>query len=595
MSWELDIENIAGIYQGSAQLVEGTNAVRASNWQGKSSLLSAIRTAMGVEKTLTEGEEEGHVTLQADGETFDIRLARQNGSVARSGTPYLTDEYEQSCASLFAFLDERNEIRRAVRAGDDLGEILTRPLDLQDIDQQIADLREERDSVDRELERAREKANQLASVQRRVTSLEEELDELEAQQEELEDGGDDDLAAKREELSDLRVERERVTDLVERLENTVERTQQKIEEYHDELGDLDVPENPQIEQEIADVTEELEEKERERELLQSIYSVTERFLEEDKLELLGEVEHGLIDDTYECWVCGGEVTESQVRDRLDTIGDMVVDLREEVNEHEERIEELKERRDEIRQARRRKDDLESEITSLEADLADREDSLFGARDRLEVIEDQIDSLEDEVEDADEQKTDLQSEIKYKRAELEDAREELEECERASEHVDLLEAERAELAEEITALRERKERMREQLRTEFDEAIKGLIDQFDTSFESARLTPNFELVIARDGRQISRDALSEGELELLGIVTALAGFETYDVADHTPMILLDEIGALADQNVQNLVNYLDDRARFLVLTVYPENTAFEDNEISPSDWKVVPPASEAVTA
>lgn len=595
MSWQLDITNIAGIRRGSAEIHEGTNAVRASNWKGKSSLLAAIRTAMGCETSLTEGEDGGRVELTTDDGTHEVTLERRGDTVVRSGTPYIDDEYDRTCASLFAFLDGESEVRQAVRSGENLESVLTRPLDLEEIDQQIADRRTERDRIDRELEQARERANRLSSVQQKVTSLEQNIRELRDRKREITAGETDERTERRDELSDLRAERERVRNLIERLENSVDRTEKKLEDCYEELADLDVPEDPDIESTIAEEKTALEEKQQERELVQSMYSVTERFLEEEKLDLLGEVEHGLLSDNLECWICGNTATEETVKDRLGAMGDQVVELRGAVEERQERIEELQNRRDELRKKRRQRNDLESEITTLESTLADRESELSSARDRLDTLNEQIDDLEATISEVNDEVTDVQSEIKYAEIELDEAREELEACERAAGQVDHLEDQREEIAAEIADLRDRKERLRTQLRKEFDAAIDEVVDRFDTSFEAARLTGTFDLVIARDGREVSRNALSEGELELLGIVTALAGFETYDVTDRTPTILLDELGALDDSNLSRLVDYLSDRSCFLVATAYPENTTFEDHEISPTEWEVVPPASARSSA
>lgn len=590
MTWILEIENIAGIRRGSAELREGINAIRASNWRGKSSLLAAVRTAMGCDATLTEGEAEGRVELTADEDPYKVSLERQNGTVTSSGRPYVDDEYDRTCASLFAFLDGDNEVRQAVRSGENLESVLTRPLDLEEIDQEIAKRRGERDRIDSELERAREKANRLPSLQQEVTSMEKELGELRDREQELATDNGDGREEKREQLSDRRAERERVRNLIERLENSVDRTEKKLEDAYEQLRELEVPDDPEIESEIAEEKAELEEKEQERELLQSMYSVTERFLEEDKLDLLAEIDHGLMGDTFECWVCGNEVTEEAARERLDALGEQVVDLREAVEARREQIEELKERRDEVRNARRRKEDIESEITTLESNLGEREESLSGALDRLTALDEQIEELETEVEVVDEEVTDVRSEIKYTKTELEETREEIEECERAADQIDVLEDQREEIAGKIADLQDRKTRLRDQLRAEFDTAIDEIVERFDTGFEGARLTSTFDLVVARDGREVSRDALSEGELELLGIVTALAGFETYDVADRIPTILLDEVGGLADDNLSRLVEYLEDRSRFLAVTAYPENSSFEDHEVSPAEWELVSPGS-----
>lgn len=151
---------------------------------------------------------------------------------------------------------------------------------------------------------------------------------------------------------------------------------------------------------------------------------------------------------------------------------------------------------------------------------------------------------------------------------------------------MLDAEYDSLTEEITDLRNRKEEVKRRIREAFSSALDDLLEQFDTGFETARLTSTFDLVVARDGREAQLDALSEGERELLGFVAALAAYDAFDVGERVPVMLLDGLGGLASGNLQILVEYLADRTEYLVLTAYPEYEGFDGNELSPSDWQVV---------
>lgn len=71
--WKLKIRNIAGIKSAETTIEPGTNAVQASNWQGKSSLIAAVKTVMGSGTRLTDGESAGKVELETDeGETYRV-------------------------------------------------------------------------------------------------------------------------------------------------------------------------------------------------------------------------------------------------------------------------------------------------------------------------------------------------------------------------------------------------------------------------------------------------------------------------------------------------------------------------------------------
>lgn len=588
MGLEFEIENIAGIRRGTVTLEPGVNAVQGSNWQGKSSLLAAVETAMGTATPLTNGEEYGRVELATDDGTLVTELVRRNGRVVREGECYLADERDRVCAELFAFLGGDNPIRRAVRNGENLEELFARPLDFENVDEQIAEYRHELERTDRELDRAQNAAAQLPSVRKRVTKLESDIESLRAEREQLERTAeaDSEIATKRAELGDARAERDQVRDRVDRLEDTVARTRDRLQDKREALEELDVPDATDFDSRLTGAREGLRDVERDIELLQSVYEANKRVLDEERLELLTEVDHGLVDDTLACWVCGSTTDRTEFTDRLDRLRGRITSLRDEATSLRERVTELETQQEAIQEKRRRKTDLQTEVSNLEAALADREESLSAARARLETLNDRVEELSASVEDTTTRLTDIESELKYKKRELEEARDELETLEARADEREVLEREREELAGHIEELRTRKARVKQRTRTAFDDAIGDTLSRFDVGFETARLTPQFDLVVAREGREAPLTTLSEGELELLGIVAAVAGHTAFDVGDRVPVMLLDEVGGLAKAHLHTLVDYLRGRAEYLVLTAYPEHGTFDGRELDPTRWTVV---------
>lgn len=595
MSWELDIENVAGIRNGKARLTPGVNAVRGTNWQGKSSLLAAIRTALGTDAVLTEGAERGHVELDMDDQTIRVDLERENGDVRRRGEPFLDDERAQACANLYAFLGEDNEIRRAVRNGENLEGLLTHPLDFENIDERITELEREREQVDADLDAAERATKKLSEVEMRITELEENLAELRDRRAELAAEHGENVTEHREALSDALADRQTVTSTVDRLERSVERTREKIAERREELADLEVPTTADdVEQRLAEARERFEQAERDADLLQSIYAPTKRILEEDRLDLISDIDRGLVEDEVTCWTCGNDATREAVAAQVSALGERVTNLRQEAATAREEVDRLQAAREERQDAQRRQRDLEESITDLEATLEERKTSLEHARERLDEVESRIDDLSDRVEHGDDQLTDIDSEIKYTEARLEDVREERADLEERAARRDKLRSQRENLTEQITDLRTRKRKLKQRTRDAFDEAMVDIIDRFETGFETARLTSEFDIVVARDGREASLDALSEGEIELIGVIAALAGHEAFDTGDDVPVLLLDNLGGLADDNLRTLISYLEDRAEYLVFTTYPEHEGFGGNIIDPTSWDVVSDTSRAAT-
>ncbi|GAA0511590.1 hypothetical protein SAMN04488066_10445 [Halorubrum aquaticum] len=586
MGWELTIENVAGIREGSARIDPGNNVVRAANWQGKSSFLQAIETAMGTAAPLTENADAGRVELETPDGTHVVELERRDGTVVSSGSGLLSDEYDRIRADLYAFLDEDNAIRDAVRRGEDLADLLTRPLEFENIEERIAELRSERSSVDAELSNAEDAASRLPSVQEEVTRLDARLEELRERRESLTEPDDaDGEEAEREELSRLRAERSRTERRVDRLSDAVERIEGTLAELREERESLTVPEED-VSEELSRIRDRRESIRTDVELLRAVYSANRRVLTEGRVELLTDRDRGLLGDDVACWLCGTETDEESLRERLEDLSDRISELTAERAEYDDRVEELEERRDRIRDATKRRDELDRRIGDLEAKLADREESLESARDHRSELDGRIESLEETVAERDEEVTDVASDLARVETELEERREELEDLERRADKRSTLADEREALSEEIEELRNRKTEMKRRTREAFDEAIADLLERFDTSFETARLTSEFELVVARDGRTASLDALSEGELELLGIVAALAGHEAFEVGEDVPVLLLDRLGGLSAGNLSTLVEYLDGRAEYLVFTAYPEHDALEASVVDPSEWDVV---------
>jgi len=585
MTWTIDIDHIAGILDGSATIEPGVNAVRAANWQGKSSFVAAVEAALGTAMELTEGANEGRVRLDTPERSVTVRLRREGNGVRREGAPYLDDEYDLARADLFACLDADNAIREAVRRGSDLEDVLLRPLDFQNIDERIADLQRERERVEDDLSQAREATKRLPTVQERVTRLEGEIEDLREERAAIDGTAAADDDSTRQRLSQARSERAQAEDRVDRLAGSIERTEARLSERREDLAELDVPDHDDIDDRLEDARADLAAVKRDADLLQSLYTATERLLEENRLDLVTDVERAIDADSVACWTCGGETTREAIEARLDGLGSELAERRAAADTQRERVEELETRRERYRQVTSRRDDLEAEIRELEEQLADRRQSLAEARERLTDATERVDTLSAQVDETLSTLSDVESEIKYREAELDDATAELETLTARADRVDALEADLAAVREEIEELRTRKDRIERDAREAFDEAMGEIVTRFETGFETARLTPDFEVVVARDGRETSLDALSEGERELVGFVAALAGREAFDAGDVLPLLLVDGVGGLDDANLHTLVDYLRERTEYLVVTAYPEYARFDGQAIDPTDWTV----------
>ena len=585
MVWTIDIERIAGILNGSATIKPGLNAVQAANWQGKSSFVEAIKTALGTSTELTEGAESGRVDLQTPTKDVTVQLIRNGSTVSREGTPYLDDEYDVVRAELFACLDEHNEIRGAVRRGENLEDVLLRPLDFQNIDEQIAELKRERERVESELSQANEASKRLTSVQAKVTRLNQEIEELREQREAIELQDDESEDSTQQQLDQARSEKRQAEKRVDQLEQSIERIQNRLSERRTELESIDVPDHGNIDQQLERVRGELDDVKRDAEILQSLYSATEMVLDENRLDLITDVQRTIAGDTVTCWTCGNDTTREDIEAQLDALGTQLTEHRAAAEQHRDKVEKLEARREQQQQLQHREQDLEADIIELEEQLADRQQSLVDAQERLETANTRVDELAETVDETMSERSNIESEIKYRKAELDDATAELNELDARADKVDRLETELETIRTEIEDLRSRKDRIKREARAAFDQAIDDIVSRFETGFESARLTANFDIVVARDGREASLKALSEGELELIGFVAALAGWQSFNVGESVPLMVVDSVGGLDDGNLHTLVEYLRDQTEYLVFTAYPEYSDFDGHRIDPTVWTV----------
>jgi chromosome segregation ATPase len=585
MVWTIDIERIAGILNGSATIKPGLNAVQAANWQGKSSFVEAVKTALGTSTELTEGADTGRVTLQTPTRDVTVRLVRNGSTTTREGTPYLDDEYDVVRAELFACLDEHNEIRSAVQRGENLEDVLLRPLDFQNIDRQIAELKRDRERVEAKRSQATEAKKRLPSVQQKVTRLDREIEALREQRESLDSRDGEDAESTHQQLSQARSEKSQAEKQVEQFEQSIERTETRLSERRAELDSLEVPDHENIDEQLEAVRADLTKVKRDAEILQSFYSATEMVLDENRLDFITDIQRDITGDTVTCWTCGNDATREDLEAQLDVLGTRLTEHRAATEQHRDRAEELEARREQQQQTKHRKRDLEVELIELEEKLADSQQSLADARDRLDAASARVSELAETVDETMSERSDVESEIKYREAELDDATAERDELEVRADRIDRLDTELEAIRTEITELRTRKDRTKREARAAFDEAIDDIVSRFQTGFESARLTADFDIVVARDGREASLTALSEGELELIGFVAALAGWQSFDVGESVPIMIVDSVGGLDDENLHTLVGYLRDQTEYLVFTAYPEYTEFDGQRIDPTVWTV----------
>lgn len=615
--WRLAVNNISGIRAGSTTIEEGLNVVQASNFRGKSSLVRSLMTVIGAtgrydDYPLTEGTDEGEVTLVTGDDEYNVRLERASPNVInQTGQPYIDNETDQVAARLFACLDEDNPIRVAVRNGDDLTELLQAPLEIEDLDAQIQVLKDEKREIETRITEAEGAGAQLPSVQETVTSLETELEELYEQRHELADEGDgkerieelsDEISTKSGQLANLE------DDLL-RIEREIERKQEQLSQKETELDQLVVPGEVDELQDIESLRDQINALNRRIDLVEDVYRANQNVVDADELDIITEIDRSIAADEVGCWVCGQQTTKRDIEDYISGLQSNISELREEKDDVQAKLEEKQARRRDIRQAREKRERLKGDIQQLKTSIEEREGELDEKRLRKEELAEEIDALRDELNEAEdefnEELTNVKTDIRTKETKLQTERKTLESLQQQHEELEELEREHEDIQSELDDLRNRKKTTQENLQERFNTIIVDVIEEIQPGFTSARLVlktddqgevHKIDLEIARDidskGQRTSVDTLSEGEIELIGLVVAFAGYHAFDVESTVPYLLIDGISQLAAEHLRRITAYIDDMSDVLVTTAYPEAGEFDGHVIDPEEWDVV--SDEPVT-
>ena len=622
-SVRVDVRNIGGIDDASVMLPDGVSILTGRNATNRTSFLQALMAGLGSRRSSLKGDaEEGEVTLELGGETYTRTLQRRGDSVAFGGDPYLDDP---ELADLFAFLLEDNEARRAVARGDDLREIIMRPIDTDAIDAEIRECKRERDELESEIEQLdslerdlpdleadrREKVEELEAAQEELESVREELDELDAgveesrtRKQEMEEAFqrvrdarsalDDlefDLETERSTLSELKSEREELQETVEAAEDPAEnpdRLAGRIDELRRRKRSLD---------------DEINE-------LGSVIGFNEDMVDGSGIDIGDErtsddpTDALAAGDRTVCWTCGSEVEADQIEATLDRLRELRSDNLDERNEIRAEIQELTERQSAIRETQReieraeeRLDAVESEIESTESRIADLEERIESKREEIAELEDEAESVDadgyDEALELHREANGIELRIERIGGEIDEIDGEIDERETAIERREDLKAEREELADRLTELRTRVDRIEENAVEGFNEHMETVLDimkyeNLDRIWIERReaevregrrkvTRTRFDLHIVRsspDGTayEDTVDHLSESEREVTGLVFALAGYLVHDVHETVPFVLLDSLEAIDSDRIARVVDYFQTHADYLVGALLPEDAA-----------------------
>lgn len=606
----IEVENIGGIESTDVSLSRGVTIFTGRNATNRTSLLRAIAGAIGGDAGILKRDaDEGSVTLTVHDDQYVRRYVRRNETVITEGEPYV-DEADSDLIDLFACLLEDNPIRRAVRAGDDLKELLLRPIDTDEIESEITDLRAERNRIDERLTEIERERKRLSKLEEKRTRLWTELDTVESDLTEVREqvvSLDPDAAAS-EEAESLLAEFKQLQEALEEAESEI-RTQQSIREdlqenladVQEELARLTVQED-----DLADIKREIDRLQtRESELSTTINELSTILAQNEDL-LAGEeaalaeltVEDDAMDkldpmgQSVECWTCGSRVERRVIANHLKDIEGLVDRKRDERKQVREELSELRSRHRTVKRNEQQIEDLRERKNELETELDRRSEEIEELRSETESLRTEIAELESAFESTDDlsdehDQYERLSELEYERgrleSEIDSVETEIEEIEYLVGKQDDLEAERESLTDRITSLRSHVEQIQKEVVEQFNTHAAAVLERLEyENIERVWIERRgegdesmFELHIVREDEsgtvyEDSVDHLSESEREVVGLVVALAGYLVYDVHETVPVMLLDSLETIDAPRIAELVDYFSAHVDYLLLALLEED-------------------------
>ncbi|WP_135305532.1 archaea-specific SMC-related protein [Haloarcula amylovorans] len=637
---EFAVENIGGIDSTQVSIPPGVTVLTGKNATNRTSFLQSIMAAMGSNQATLKGDaEEGRVQLNLQGETYERTLTRAGDSVAFDGDGYLDDP---EVADLFAFLLETNEARQSVARGDDLREIIMRPVDIEDIKNRIRELEAEKDDINDELATIEDRKTDIPKLEQRRNQIQDQIqekkDELEDKEKEI-DESNRDIESSREDQEELEAKLDELRSTRSDLESTrrqIETQNESISSLKQERSDLeadleDLPETPMGDQQHLETEiEQLREKRQtlnsqisdlqsliqynEERLEDEDYEVLETLDETDRSESAGSPTDELLADgegSVTCWTCGSTVEREQIEDTVERLQERRQNLVQELNDIKSELEDLKTTQREAKQQQNEREQIERKLADIEDEIESRDaqiDSLKSQREELtddvETLEADVDDLEsddfDEVLSLHKEANQLEFEIDSLESDLEDVTEEIEEIEDMLDRADNLREERDELLEQLTDERTKIDQIEADAVDEFNEHMDAMIEILDYENLDRIWIERVEQTVREGRRKVEQTAfdlhivrttengaayedtvehLSESEREVTGLIFALAGYLVHDLYETVPFMLLDSLEAIDSARIAQLVEYFEDYAEYLVVALLPEDAQALDDDVN----------------
>lgn len=632
-SAHVQIENIGGITHAEATFSPGLTTLSGENATNRTSFLKAIAAALGSNDVVLKSDaDSGSVEVEFGDETYTRTLSRNGDRTTFDGDPY-TDETTK--LDLFCLLFRDNEARRAIEQGEDLRDLIMRPVDTDSIEAREDELISKRNAIENDIEERDRLKKNLPSLEEQRTTLETEIEELENEIADVEDDLEqydseaessetqDELDQKLSQLSDKRDELDAIESNLQQSQERIETLETQIEEAEQRLVELDEVDENRIESlrdQLNSARARSDRLDVEIDEINSVIQFNEELLDgEGTVSILSNLgdsksgdSSGLVteEDTITCWTCGQQTTGEKIESMLDDIREARANKFEQRKETRSKISELQDTLKDLTDRKEERSRLQKDINQWSETITKAETQIEQDSEQKEELQSQIDDLEAEIEHLKEQDqseyTELRSTLntlqrKYgnKESELTSVSEKITDHEQRIDELDDREKELEEVRDELREVRGKILELEKSAIEAFNTHMEEIINRLDYGnieriwLESAETTEKqgrrkvdkteFRLNVVRedaDGNlyQDDYENLSESEREVAGITLAFAGYLTHDLDEEIPFLILDSLESIDASRIADLLEYITDYADYTFVALLEEDASVVEEQI-----------------
>lgn len=619
-------DNIGGINHTEKRLPPGVTILAGENATNRSSFLQAIMAGLGSDRvSLKADADDGQVSLQVDDQTFTRTLTRTDrNAVIIGGDPYLNEE-DATLANLYAFLVEDNEVRQAIKRGDNLYDILMRPVDKAEIERQQRQLKERRESIEKDIKNAEAAADEVIELEKertrlqgRIEILEEEIEDLDAEVEELEA-----KANKQEETNDeidvLQTQIDEKQRERQGIKSDIQEKQQRITKKRNRLDEIGVPDISKAE--LESKKKSLESKQddlydKQATLKDWESSITDaQQLNEDVLEgrlkldrILSnldseDIPNGPLSngdsreltnqlteaDTVFCQACGSSVDKDQIeivneqyKAMASALYEQHATLQEEIDDLDKEMNNIRAKLNDYKKARETREELENDISRYEDEIAGKKETVETLDEEIAELESERDALEpspvfEELIETKSERQSKEAELSRLETKLTQIESKIVSKENETEREETLREQKEDIQEELNELRTKIDEIESELVSQFNEEMENVLELLDYKNIARvwldRREEEFRLTITRettDGTAYEDQIgnLSESERNVIGLVVALTGYLVHDVHEICPVMVLDSIEMIDGARINRLIDHFSSYQGYLVATLLP---------------------------